>query len=179
MEFFADHKFEQKQKCGSCVPWTNVFSQVLCRVFVSPYDSVRSVTSALSPGLRLDWNRSSRFTLLFVADRTFPSRSFRSCFRVSRRSRVLRVSWSSRWTAVFFSGTSCLGSVLSFVRDMRTRFFSCFSTFDPHLLHVLHVGQLYHRFIRLRLWDRRSRLLRGLCRVFHGCVSPTRRPRSR
>lgn len=98
----CDHKFKQEQKCGLCVRWTSVFSQVLCSVFVCPYDSVRSVTSAASPGLSLDRNRSSRFARLFVADRTFPSRWFRSCFCVSRRSRVLRVSWTSRWAAVFF-----------------------------------------------------------------------------
>lgn len=67
----------------------------------------------------------------------------------------------------------------SFVRDVRFRLLLRSCTFDPHLLHVLHDGLLFHRIIRLRLWDHRSRLLRGLCRAFHGCVSPTRRPRSR
>lgn len=35
------------------------------------------------------------------------------------------------------------------------------------------------RLTRLLLWDRRSRLLRGVCRASHGCFFPTGHPRSR
>ena len=117
MEIPGEPRVRPEQKCGSCVGWMHLFSKVLLRFFVGPIDIVRSVTSGVSPGLRLDCSRSSRFARLLIAERTRRRRSFRLYFCVSRRSRVLGVSWSSRAAAVLFLVRRLL---VPFVRSGRT-----------------------------------------------------------
>lgn len=85
------------------------------------------------------------------------SRGFASSHRFVassvRQGRMPRV-------ACFFFSFFCVGSSFFIARASSIR--------SQHL-----------RLTRPLLWDRRSRLLRGVCRASHGCFFPTGHPRSR